>query len=278
MNGEGMIGLVKENHAKKPDSDKIKRGKIHSIDESIKISEDPFDMLNNKVFRPVSETKRVQKQVEIAKTTDDELLAGLIKVKSQFEKKAVEIKAGIFSKLKIISKSELALSPRKYYKFPFDISVVNDDSEIFQMMRDEFLTALGSCYSNYRKFLESFKVIFNEATFEFTQKGVRCPEGCSRLLRANEIDFKNEGEYLRIEAKEVCLIYDVLMNSEIPKGKCLPFIISEFEFENGIMFRTRIKKGPTVRNGERIEFSYVLTGPIDTTGLEIPSECVIEYD
>lgn len=278
MNSEGMIGLVKENHTKKTKSDEVKGEKMYSIDESIKISEDPFDMLDNKVFRPVCETKRMRKQVERAKTTDDELLAGLIKVKGEIEKKAVEIRAGIFSKLKIISKNELSFPAKKYYKFPFDISVVNDDSEIFQMMKDEFLTALGSCYSNYRKFLEPFKVIFNEAVFEFSDKGVRCPEKCARLLRMNEICFKDEGEYVRVEPKEVCLVYDVLMNSEIQKGKCLPFIISEYEFENGIMFRTRIKKGPTVRNGERIEFSYVLSGPIDTTGLEIPNECVIEYD
>jgi hypothetical protein len=278
MNRKGMSGLVKENHAKNTVSYKIKVEKMHSIDESIKISENPFDMLNNKGFRPVSEAKRVRKQLETAKKTDDELLAGLIKVKSEVEKKEVEIKAGIFSKLKIITKSELTLSPKKYYKFPFDISVMNDDSDIFQMMKDEFLTALGSCYSNYRKFLESFKVVLNEATFEFSEKGVRCPEGSSRLLRANDIAFKNEGGYLIIDPKEVCLVYDVLMNNEIPKGKCLPFIISEFEFENGIMFRTRIKKGPTVRNGEKTEFSYVLTGPIDTAGLEVPRECVIKYD
>ena len=67
------------------------------------------------------------------------------------------------------------------------------------------------------------------------------------------------------------------MNTEIPIGKPHPFILSEYEFDNGIVFRTKLTKEHVIKTSENIEYLYVLTGPFYTGDFPLNEEFILEY-
>ncbi|ELA41868.1 uncharacterized protein VICG_01052 [Vittaforma corneae ATCC 50505] len=246
-----------------------------TFDSSVKISENPFDIFNGsliKIEKPIEEPTKIARQ----KTTDEFILSGLKRMRSQSNEFKNIRMTGIFNKVTVVSKTELSIDSKKYYKFPFDISVINDESAIFGTIKEEFVIAFSSAYSNYRKFGESFKILINEEVFNFSST-VSCPASCSKLLKSNDIKYTVENGIAKIDQDDTGLVYDVIMNLDIPKGKRAPFILSKFEFENGIVFRTKIQKGPVIRNKECIEYSYILVGPLDTSDFSFDDSVILEY-
>lgn len=253
----------------------IDANNILSIDSTIKMSNNPFDILKNTPYKK-SDQKEPDRVLESPKATDDFILSCLKRPKSQQDEYKIIRKTGIFKKIMILSKSEISIPSKKYFKFPFDISIVNDESPIFNSIRDEFVNALASAYSNYRKFGESFKVLLNDDLIIFSNE-LRCSLSFSKLFLSNGIIFETEKDMIVVDRDDIGLVYDIIINIDIPKGKCMPFIMSEFEFENGIIFRTKIKKGPIVRSSSMIEYSYTLFGPLYSPDYYFDDDVFLEY-
>jgi len=252
----------------------------NGFDNSIRLSENPFDILNGLPFKQ-SSSRKLESKTEKSKATDDIFLSLLKKNKSSPEEAKAVRKEGIFKKLKIITKRESNFEVKKYYKFPFEIGQINDGSEIFEKIRNGYVCALSSAYANYRKFGESFRVLVNKEIFIFG-KTIRCSKTLLKTLKDSEISIDLEhNDYITIDQEDKGLIFDMLVNTEVPRGKCIPFVISEFEFENGIVYRTKIIKGPTVRCFRKgvnaIEYSYCLEGPLISSDFRIDEEAQIEY-
>lgn len=246
-----------------------------SIDSTVKMSNNPFDILKDAPYKK-QEHREMVKVSESPTATDDFILSCLKKPKTQQAEYKIIRKTGIFKKITILSKNEIILPSKKYFKFPFDMNIVNDESAIFSLIKEEFVNALASAYSNYRKFGESFKVLLNDDLVIFSDE-LRCSSSLSRLLSSNGIQFETDGDMVRIERDDIGLVYDVIINIDIPKGKCIPFILSEFEFENGIVFRTKVKKGPIVRSSNMIEYSYTLFGPLYSSDYHFDDDVFLDY-
>ena len=239
------------------------------------MSENPFDIFENRPFKAVKLNKLVKTDVK-STTTEEKLLSRIIKTKIKIFEEKKKVREGIFQKIKILSKREISFPMKKYFKFPFELSLINDESAIFTKLRNTFTSALSCAYSNYRKFNETFTVVLFNDIFVFS-KELKCTSGSLRLLKSNDIQFTQLQDSIVIEPSDKALVYDVIMNTEIPKGKPLPFILSEFEFDNGIVYRTKIEKEMTVKVANGIEYSYNLTGPLYSSDFDLDEEFNLEY-
>lgn len=165
---------------------------------------------------------------------------------------------GVMERLTIVSDRELTIEPKKYYKFPFGMGTADDGTALFSTLKDHLVIALSSAYANYRKFGEEFKVVHCDEVFTFSET-VWCTAGAAQVLKVNEVAHRTEGSRVVVEGDAV-VVYDMLMNSE---GE-LPFVLSRFEFEGGMMFRTRTEQGPQVRRSGAVEYVYTVVGPLDS--------------
>lgn len=273
--GVGSISLLQTPMSLKSEEENVKNQYI--FNSSMKLSDNPFDVFNGSL---------VQKKVPVEvlakaagpKASDSFLLSGL-KGSSQVQRpdSRPERRSGIFSQITVISKSNLSIGSKKYYKFPFDISMVNDESSLFNTIKERLMFALSSAYSNFRRFGESFKVVLNDEIFSFST-ATTCSLSSEKLLKTNGIRYAVENGGIKIDQADSGLMHDVIMNLEVPRGKHLPFILSPFEFEGGIMFRTKVQKGPVVRSGGTTEYLYTVSGPLDTSDFTF-DDCVgVEYN
>lgn len=249
--------------------------KMNGFDKTVRISDNPFDILENNQFRAVPILTQEELQ-HTSRASDDLLLSVLKRPKKTCLESKPSRKEGIFRKLTIYSRSDLVIQTKKYYKFPFEMQLLNDESTIFSSVRNVFVSALSSVYSNYRRFGESFKVLANEGLFIFG-KDVTCSKSLSKMLRGFDIDFSEAGDRIVINPNDKGMVCDVIMNLEIPRGKPLPFILSEFEFEDGIVYRTKLGKGPAVRNGNKIEYTYYVGGPLYSPDVKVDDDAQIDY-
>lgn len=247
-----------------------------SYNSSVKISENPLDIFNGSLIKLEKSVEESTPLKPKRQATDEFILSSLKRTKSQETKPKNIEKRGIFSKLNIISNNEIDIFSKKYYKFPFDKSVINDESFIFNSLKEDYAIALSSVYSNYRRFGESFKVLFNDEIFDFSS-GVFCSQSANRFLKMNDIKYTAIGEIIEIDQKDIGLLYDLLINIEIPKNKQIPFILSEFEFDNGMIFRVKLQKGPVVKNKGNIQYSYTLIGPFDSVDFSFDNDSILEY-
>jgi hypothetical protein len=246
-----------------------------TFDSSFKLSDNPFDVFTNKIIKKSENIKSVEKSYK-SNITEEKLLSRLNKPKKVLNFEKLKIKEGVFQKIKILSKNEIFLPVKKYYKFPFEMSLLNDESELFFKLKNTFTSAMACAYSNFRKFGESFVVIFLNDIFVFS-KELKCTNGCLKLLKSNDISFIEKSDCILINDEDKALVYDIIMNTEIQKGKPLPFILSEFEFDNGIVYRTKLIKGPVVKIDKKIEYSYVLNGPFYSSDFNFDQDFEIDY-
>lgn len=250
--------------------------KTNGFDQSIRVSDNPFDVLDNNSFKTI-QIKVEEKQHHTSKVPDDLLLSVIKKHKEVKQAPVALRKEGIFQKLTIYSKSALVLQNKRYYKFPFEIQTLNDGSIVFESIRNAFVSALSSAYSNYRRFGESFKVLTKEGLFIF-EKDLTCSKSLSKTLHGLDVEFSTVDDYVIVNSNDKGLVYDMIMNLEIPRGRALPFILSEFEFEDGIAYRTKLKKGPMVRNGSTIEHTHYMFGPLYSSDFKFDDNAWIDYD
>jgi len=271
------LSTDKENTINTSSAMKHTKAPVDAFDSSMKLSENPFDIFSGSLVQkkiPV-EAKAPTVTVE-TKTSVTFLLSGLRSSQSQPQSSQAERKTGVFNQITVISKSNLSISSKKYYKFPFDTSLVNDESLLFSVIKEGLVFALSSAYSNFRRFGESFKVIVDDEVFSFSTS-TTCPPSSEKLLKANDIGYLVEDGVIKVDQADSGLLHDILMNLEVPKGRRLPFILSQFEFEGGIMFRTKVRKGPMVRSGGTIEYLYTVNGPFDLNDFTFDDCVIVEY-
>lgn len=245
------------------------------FNSSMKISENPFDFLEDRAFT-VIETPNTQEITKKSATTDEQLLSLIKKPKYKKLEVKKDLKEGIFDKIEILSKQEISLPCKKYYKFPFEISQITDDSELSTKLKNTFISAFSSAYSNYRRFGESFAVVLLNDIFIFS-KQLKCTNGTIRLLKMNDIKFTEHHDHVIVSDSDKALVSDIIMNFEIPKGKPLPFILSEFEFDNGIVYRTKFIKKAVIKVLGGFEYSYVLTGPLYSGDFKLENDFILHY-
>lgn len=254
---------------------KLSISSIRIFNSSTKISENPFDFLENKAFS-IIETPKTPEIIKKSITTDDQLLSIIKRPKRKETKVKKELREGIFNSIEILSKREINLPNKKYFKFPFELSLINDDSPLSEKLKSTFTKAFTCAYSNYRRFGESFAVVLFNDIFVFS-KQLKCTLGTSRLLKLNEIKFEEQQDHIIVSECDKALVSDIIMNTDIPKGKPLPFILSEFEFDNGIVYRTKFSRKAVVKVGQEIEYSYILSGPLYSSDFKLEEDYSINY-
>lgn len=249
--------------------------KVRSFNNTMKLSENPLDVFNDSSIK-IKKKEEMAPITAKSRTTDDLILSSLKRTKLQCPVSRQNRKSGVFNKIKIVSKEELAIPSRKYYKFPFDMAIVNDESALFYTIKEKLVTAFSSAYSNYKKFREPFHILLSEGIFHFSNT-TTCSLECERLLKLNDIQYSVDRDLIQIHESDVSLVYDVIMNVEIPKGRKIPFILSEFEFDNGMVFRTKLVKGPVVRTCGQTAYAYDLIGPLNSTDFHFQDNDILEY-
>src|SRR5699024_6883614 len=115
----------------------------------------------------------------------------------------------------------------------------------------------------------------------FFDREIHCTYGLLRTLDRNEIRFEectlgNETHFL-VPASEMALLYDIAMNVEVLPGMPLPFILANHEFENAIVYSTRVERSPIVRINGKEEYHYVIKGPLYSEDYHIDGIINIKY-
>ncbi|KAI5150224.1 hypothetical protein ENBRE01_1367 [Enteropsectra breve] len=230
------------------------------ITQSMRMTENPFDLFSGNVYKELK--KKVpdgaaQKDVEM----DTAILGNLKKSKKHKSQPLVEKRIGIFRKLQFFTDKEISIPIKKYYKFPSFLNLKNDDSEIFKLIIGEYITAISTVYSNYRKFKEGFIVKYEEGLVLFGDS-VLVSLDQEKMLKNNDIQYERSEGWLKICRDDVALLYDVIVNVDLNKGAYLPFILSEYEFDNAIVYHTKVEQGIVIKTGSLKEYAYTLVGPL----------------
>lgn len=219
-----------------------------------KLPSNPFDMIGYSSKQVKAYVNTPSSQPDFIGLKDEKILSLLKKDKNSEIQLKKKHRNGIFSKIKIISYKEMSFNSIKLYKFPFDINIRNDDSESFNIIFNNYLSALSSVYSNFRRFEEPFKIQIDEEIIFFDEE-LKTTKGLEKMLINSDVDFIETGTFLTIDRSSLPMLYDMLLNLDIPKNGLLPFILSHYEFENGILYHIKIEKGPIIKGINKIEHS-----------------------
>lgn len=243
--------------------------------QQVIISENPFDMLgsDSHVRTVVTRSQPVHAETH---RDDDAFISILRRDREEQPKRKAKRSSGIFKQLRVLSKHELAIPPRKYYRFPYVTGIKNDESVLFVEIYKEVTIALSSVYSHYRNYREEFKVIYDDELICFGSE-LRATPGLERVLRQNGVEYTRGADSLLIAPEEAAVIYDLLINSGARKGATIPFILSAYEFEHAIVYHTRVDRGPVVSVGAKKEFLYTICGPLDASDFILEEDVDIAY-
>lgn len=184
--------------------------------------------------------------------------------------------------MRIFSNERLPLKTMKYYKYPFNNTTRQDDSLLFKVLFTEYKRAFKSAYSNYLQH-KPFIMTYEKYIMIYDHKDVKVSRSLKQLLEENEIDYVEstlstsnnsksiimEDEYnngfLNRDKEEkllivhdVCLLFDYFVNLECPT--CLPFLLSEYEFEAGIVSYARMIEKEAVQYKDEIIYNYYVDG------------------
>ncbi len=236
-----------------------KLNEVNGVNELL-ITENPLNILDDIYYKP-NEVKKVAPKVSNYGREDDYYISMLFKHNDRKHEEKRKEEKNIFKKIQILSKKELKLVSRKYFKFPFAYDIENDDSRLYHRLRGELIQSLSFVYSNYKRFREPFMVKIGE-DIVFFNKIVTASKSLANFFQRNEIAFKLNGDEIEVADTDISIVYDTIVNMEIGKGEYLPFILSEYEFENSISYHTKIEEGPIVRVGTQKEHSYFIYGPL----------------
>lgn len=233
-----------------------------NVENIWEMPDNPFDMRDSNIKSHVYINTPASQS--ITSVMDDEIFVSFLKKEKLVEPKVkINIKPDICNKIKIIAPQELKFETKRYYKFPFNSNVKNDGSDTFKMIYNAYLTALSAVYSNFKRFKEPFKIFINNEII-FFGPSIKAGIGLDYLFKHGDINFIADNEILVVDEGDVSMVYDMLLNLDVPKGKCIPLILSEFEFENAMVYHTRMERGPIVRTGEKTEYLYTIFGPLYT--------------
>ncbi|ELQ74601.1 hypothetical protein THOM_2515 [Trachipleistophora hominis] len=165
----------------------------------------------------------------------------------------------IYRKVKIVSKNVLEGKRVEYFKFPFNTNIKKDDSDLYNLVYMEWLLAITSVYKNYKNKNEEFYVKFFDKMFIFST-ALYCSSACKEILEQLEVEYLNEGSFLKVSGIDVALVYDYVINYEFkPKDK-LPFILSKHKFTNSISYDSKFVENQLVRDRGVLKHYYVIEG------------------
>lgn len=247
------------------------------------ITHNPLDILAGRIYAPddTADSREKPPASPVSSAVDDTLLMSALLKQSESppaggDARGVPHRSGIFRRLVLFSSAEMAVPVRKYFKFPFESGIRNDGSRLFSQLHGLFVQSMYSVFSNYRKFREPFKVLMAGEIILF-DKLIRVPKALRRTLVQNDISFDDDGECLVVPEGDAPLVYDVLLNTEITKGSVLPFIFSEYEFDNAIVYHTRVERGAIVRVGADREYMYTVHGQLYSDDYLVEGVTSIKY-
>ncbi|KMV65503.1 hypothetical protein M970_090240 [Encephalitozoon cuniculi EcunIII-L] len=229
------------------------------INASIKISDNPFDVLSQSLYRK-SEASREEHQPNHSMVEDNIFEELLVKSRAEPAIEEEKIPYGIFTSMILMADMEIHAQDQRMYKFPFDPETRNDGSQLFEKMYSEYLIAIKSVFREYKRSNIRFYMKFKHEFLVF-DSCLKVTSGMRKELARNEIEFEDEGSLLIIRGVEVALAFDYIVNASLSPSSCIPFILSESPFENGILFSVRLQKKHAIREGKRILYSYELLGP-----------------
>lgn len=238
------------------------------------LSDNPFDVLSNKVHVECA-VEQVAKSAAPAEQDDNAFLEFLSRGNSEASFLQQQRKIGIYRRLQFFSKSLISIVPKRYYRYPFDWMIKNDGSDVYKQFYAASITATSSVYSNYRRFKEEFRMIYNGELIHFG-KTIRTTPGLERVLRQNDIHYEEKDGFL-VVGNDIALVYDMIVNEGVPHGNCLPFILAEYEFENAIVYHTRVERGPVVNTQSGIEYVYYVHGPLFSGDFDMDGSAEVVY-
>ncbi|KAI4292098.1 hypothetical protein PAPHI01_1372 [Pancytospora philotis] len=244
-----------------------------SIQQTV-IPDNPFDIFNGGA--PTRTVVRSREAAPKSDRKDDDFISILKRSDGGGSAEKAAGRNGIFRELRILSKHEMSIAPRKYYRFPHGGSVKNDESEVFADLYRDITTALTSAYLNYRRFGEKFKVLFEGELISF-EDAVHASAELERVFRQNDVAYKRLGDALAVESEDAALVCDLIINSDVAPGAQMPFILSAHEFENATVYHTRVEKGPIVSVGTKKEHLYFVHGPLDSSDYPFEPGVEVSY-
>ncbi|AFM98918.1 hypothetical protein EHEL_090220 [Encephalitozoon hellem ATCC 50504] len=224
-----------------------------------KISDNPFDVLSQSLYKKseVSCKELPSKKSLIEDSIFEELL---LKPKAKPKTESRKMPYGIFTSMALVADKEIQVGERRMYKFPFEVETKNDGSQLFEKMYSEYLIAAKSVFKEYKRSnIRFYMKLKND--FLLFDSYLRASSGMKKDLIKNEIEFKEEGTFLIVKGIEVALVFDYIINIPMSPSFSIPFILSENQFENGILFSVRLQKRRAIREGKKILYSYELQGP-----------------
>jgi hypothetical protein len=168
---------------------------------------------------------------------------------------------GISQQIKILSNSELDDFKMTLYKFPFEMNLKFDNSEIIKKIFLIFVSSLKDAFQKYKEEKKEFFVKFNCDFLHFGSE-LKTTKGLKKILLANEINFTEEDEFIHIPFNEICLVVDLILNINLTVTSTIPFVLSKYPFENSMVYSVNMKKIRTIKQEGEIYISYILNGPI----------------
>ncbi|EJW03484.1 hypothetical protein EDEG_02180 [Edhazardia aedis USNM 41457] len=241
---------------------------------NIKITEEKeninteIDLLS--AYRKQLKLKRIEVKKERSKIDDNVFINVLkkqpqqqkLQLKSQNTNKNIlkHSKNKIYRNACVISTTELTIHPIKYYKFPFDTDFPKESTFWFNKMYKEWHTAIKNVYTNYIQHKTHFHILFLNSLITFQNGYANCCLSLSNLLKNNDINFTISNNTIKVVSVDVALLFDLIINYDLRKNDFLPFVLSNSEFENSIMYFTRVSKGVAVLNKGITHVCYKLDG------------------
>lgn len=224
-----------------------------------KVSDNPFDILSQSLYRRsnADTQEHPPKQSVIEDSAFEQLLT---RRRAEAKDKRENLPYGIFTSMTVVVDTELHDLEQKMYKFPFEMDTRNDGSVLFTKLYSEYLLAIKSVFRKYKEGNFRFFMKLGPDFLVF-DSSLRATSGLRRELEQNEIEFGEEGPLLVIKEAEIPLVFDYMANIPLSPSLCIPFILSERSFENGILFSVKLRKRHVVREGSRTLHSYELVGP-----------------
>ncbi|KHN69830.1 hypothetical protein M896_040220 [Ordospora colligata OC4] len=252
--------MVHQKDKDAPDVIKSSTGLPNRMDWTTRVSDDPFDILSNSIYK--QQIKMPESSLHTRTEIEDSVFESmLIKSKTNINHAEKKHKHAILASAMLLTEESINFQEKKMYKFPFDMETRNDGSLLFKKMYLEYLIALKSVFKMYKRTrLPFYMKIKND--FLMFGDDLRITTGMKHELSKNEIDFNEHNDYLIVKEIDMCLVFDCIINAPVSSSFIIPFILSEGQFDNGILFSIRLHNRCIVKEDSRTLHSYELIGPL----------------
>ncbi|KAH9411718.1 hypothetical protein HK407_04g08290 [Ordospora pajunii] len=224
-----------------------------------RVSDNPFDILSNSMYK--QQSKMPGNSLHTYREAEDSVFESML-MKSKDSINHVEKKNmhAIIASTMLLTEESINFQEKRMHKFPFDMETRNDGSTLFKKIYLEYLIAVKSVFKMHRKTRLPFYMKFKNDFLMFGNN-LRTTTGMKHELSKNEISFEEHNDHLIVNEMDMCLVFDCIINTPVSSSFTIPFILSESQFDNGILFSVRLHSKCIVKEGSRTLHSYELVGP-----------------